>query len=126
MSPLEPFRWIVGQGVLLYEKLTLPTAQIRSADEQSQIDQQTSNMAIYEYGMCPFCMKLRKEMHRKSLNVELRDARWDEKWRSELIEQGGKAQVPCLRLEHEDGTVQWMYESSDIIAFLNQRFPDPA
>ena len=23
--------------------------------------------------------------------------------------------VPCLHIEHEDGTVEWMYESDDII-----------
>lgn len=124
MSPLEPLRWIVGQGVLLYEKLTLPDTIERSEEKQSIVDQQTANWSIYEYRMCPFCMKVRKELHRKGLNIELRDARRDEKWRSQLIEQGGKAQVPALRIDDENGASQWMYESSDIIDFLNQQIPD--
>lgn len=126
MSPLEPFRWLVGQGVLLYEKLTMPAALVRAEDQQTKIDAHTRKMAVYQYRMCPFCMKLRKVMHRKSLNIELRDARWDENWRGELINHGGKAQVPCLRIEAQDGTVQWMYESSAIIAYLEEQFPDPA
>jgi glutathione S-transferase len=40
--------------------------------------------------------------------------------RAALIEQGGHSQVPCLRIETTDGSVQWMYESDDIIAYLQQ------
>ncbi|SLJ83579.1 glutathione S-transferase N-terminal domain-containing protein [Psychrobacter sp. DAB_AL43B] len=42
-------------------------------------------------------------------------------FRSELAENGGRVKVPCLRIE-ENGEVQWMYESNDIIAYLQQRF----
>lgn len=37
------------------------------------------------------------------LNIELRDAKNDPRWEQELIEQGGKRQVPCLRINNEDG-----------------------
>ena len=30
---------------------------------------------------------------------------------------GGKTMVPCLRIESKDG-VEWLYESSDINAYL--------
>ena len=40
----------------------------------------------------------------------------------ELIRGGGKSQVPCLRIDHPGGTTQWMYESTDIIAYLRRRF----
>jgi len=26
--------------------------------------------------------------------------------------------VPCLRIEKEDGQVQWLYESSDVVSHL--------
>jgi len=39
--------------------------------------------------------------------------------RDNLIDGGGKSQVPCLRIESEDGAVQWMYESRDIINYLS-------
>ena len=35
-----------------------------------------------------------------------------------LMQGGGKTQVPCLRIEHENGRVEWMYESNDIIQYL--------
>ena len=49
--------------------------------------------------------------------METRDAKNNEAYRQELAEQGGKVKVPCLRIE-EQGKVTWMYESSDIVAFL--------
>jgi glutathione S-transferase len=30
--------------------------------------------------------------------------------------------VPCLRIEDNNGDVRWMYESGDIISYLDQRF----
>jgi len=30
--------------------------------------------------------------------------------------------VPCLRIDKDDGSVQWMYESNDIIAYLKREF----
>lgn len=35
-----------------------------------------------------------------------------------LLHGGGKTQVPCLRIEQADGSVEWMYESDDIIGYL--------
>jgi hypothetical protein len=45
------------------------------------------------------------------LNIETRDARNDPCWQSELVEQGGKYQVPCLRIDKGDDNVEWLYES---------------
>lgn len=56
-----------------------------------------------------------------NLPLEYRDARPNDEHRRELKEEGGKVQVPCLRIETDDGT-EWMYESDDIIEFLEQRF----
>lgn len=124
MSILEPLRQIVGRGVLLAEKLTRGEPVFRSAEDQATVDQSTKNWAIYEYKMCPFCMKLRKVTHQKALNIELRDARHDPQHRDDLLNHGGKAQVPCLRISNDDGSSTWMYESSDIIDFLHQQIPE--
>ena len=43
-----------------------------------------------------------------------------------MIEQGGKRQVPCLRISNEDGKVEWLYESKDIKHYLEQRYGDTA
>lgn len=124
MPFLEPLRQIIGRGVLLVEKLTQPEPIERNAEEQLAADEHTKDWAIYEYKMCPFCMKVRKELRRKALNIELRDARHDPVHRKDLETEGGKAQVPCLRLTKEDGSSTWMYESSEIIEFLNREIPD--
>jgi len=79
-------------------------------------------MALYQFNQCPFCVKTRRTIRRLGLNIELRDARNDSKWNAELIEQGGKYQVPCLRFVDDDGKDNWLYESSAINNYLDSRF----
>ena len=52
------------------------------------------------------------------LDIELRDINSIPEFASELIAGGGKPQVPCLRIESADGDVRWLYESMDIIQYL--------
>ena len=65
-------------------------------------------------------------MRRLGLNIEIRDAQNDPQWERELVEQGGKRQVPCLRISGEDGKVEWLYESRDIKRYLEQQYGDTA
>ena len=58
---------------------------------------------------------------RRSINIELRDIMNDERARQELLQGGGKAVVPCLRIKNGD-SVDWLYESMDIIRYLDERF----
>ena len=57
-----------------------------------------------------------------SLNIETRDAKREDSSREELLQGGGALKVPCLRIEDEQGTVSWIYESSEIIDYLDGRF----
>ena len=66
----------------------------------------------------------RRALRRLGLHIELRDAKGDAHWRSELLNEGGRIQVPCLRIPRPDGSVQWLYESDDIIAHLEQLVAD--
>lgn len=120
---LEPIRWILGRGVLAYEKLSRPQPIERKMEDQASVDAQTSSMALYEFRTCPFCMKVRKVVHGKSLKIEIRDARRNKAWGEELKKEGGKWQVPCLKITDSDGSVTWLYESNDIISYLNEHFP---
>jgi len=45
----------------------------------------------------------------------------DELARQELLEGGGKAVVPCLKIKNGD-SVDWLYESMDIIRYLDEHF----
>lgn len=59
---------------------------------------------------------------RYALNIELRDARNDMEIKRELVAEGGFHKVPCLRIENPDESVEWLYESDDIIAYLRSKF----
>ena len=89
---------------------------------QQSIDRETANMALYEYRACPFCMITRRALYRLSLRIELRDALNNKQFMRELVEQGGKNQVPCLRITNDNGKDTWMYESADIISFLENKY----
>jgi len=93
----------------------------RPADEQAKVDSEINNMALYQFEACPFCVKVRRSMKRLNLDIAVRDAKNDATYGNELEQQGGKRKVPCLRIE-ENGQVQWMYESNDIIAHLEKKF----
>ena len=111
----------LGQLIIFADWLTRPKALQRSAEKQAQVDAATAHLALYQFNACPFCVKVRRAMHAFNLKIELRDAKNNQQFRQELEQQGGRIKVPCLRIE-EGGEVRWMYESNDIIAYLQERF----
>jgi glutaredoxin len=115
-------RWILGQIILLLDAVTSPKSTVREASAQKSIDDATASMSMYQFKTCPFCVKVRRELKRHALNIELRDAKNDIGIKAELVREGGRHKVPCLRTENPDGTVQWLYESNDIIAHLKKVF----
>ena len=118
----KPVRWLLGQIIIFIDWITRPKPVQRSVDAQAEVDQQTKNMALYQFQQCPFCVKTRRQIHRLALNIENRDARNDPQWNQELINDGGKYQVPCLKITAADGSVQWMYESTEINQYLDEKF----
>ena len=114
-------RWILGRVILLISFIFSPRGIKRSNEEQKVIDEQTKSLTLYQFPACPFCVKVRRQMTRLSLNISLVDAK-QETNRNELIAQGGSPKVPCLRIESTNGDVQWMYESSIINTYLTERF----
>ncbi len=109
---------VLGSLILFFDWLFTPKGIKRDADAQAAIDSKTSALSLYQYKACPFCVKVRRAMKRNSLNIQTHDAKRCETSRNELIEGGGKLKVPCLRVEDKEGDVCWIYESSDIIAYL--------
>jgi len=76
-----------------------------------------SGHILYHYETCPFCLRVRDAMKRLDINMELRNAR-EENFKEELIQGGGKKQVPCLRIEKDGDATTWMYESDAIVEYL--------
>jgi glutaredoxin len=118
----KPVRWVLGQIIIFIDWVTRPKPMQRSADAQAEVDQQTENMVLYHFQMCPFCVKTRRQIRRLALSIENRDARNDPQWNQELINDGGKYQVPCLKITASDGSVNWMYESTEINQYLDEKF----
>ena len=114
-------RWPLGQLILLVDFLTAPKRPERNPLEQARIDEAMRGLALYQFRTCPFCVKARRAMRRLGLNIETRDARHDPKWRAQLLAEGGRLQVPCLYIPAESGEAQWLYESNDIIRYLEER-----
>ena len=115
-------RLVLKPFMLLWAKLAMPKGIARADEVQQKINRECAELALYHFDTCPFCIKVRREMARLSLPIELRDAQHDSGRRAELLQGGGKIQTPCLRISDGHGNVQWMFESNDIINYLQQRF----
>jgi len=113
-------RWPIGRLILLINFIFSPKSPKRIIEEQQKIDVKTQNLSLYQLPSCPFCVKVRRTMKREGLNIELRNINQKNDYREELIREGGKRKVPCLRIEKADGQIQWLYESNDVVAHLQQ------
>lgn len=113
---------IVGPILLAGDWLTSPKGIVREAAAQQNIDARTKDLVMYQFKTCPFCIKTRRAIKRLSLNIEQRDALKDPDSRRELLEGGGEIKVPCLRIPGEHGQATWLYESDDIISYLETSF----
>ena len=118
----KTLRIVLGPFMLLSEFLARPKGLVRSAEQQAAVDQECHSLALYQYKTCPFCIKVRQEMRRLTLNIDQLDAQQPGQNRDELIKQGGQAKVPCLRITDSAGKTRWLYESSEIIKYLQGRF----
>ena len=118
---MKLIRWFLGRIILTSDFILTPKEIKRSADAQKEVDKKASQMALYQFSACPFCVKVRRVMKRKSVNIELRDVKNNRQYRAELAAGGGRIKVPCLRIEKE-GKVEWMYESSDIVSYIKTEF----
>ena len=119
-------RWFLQPVTHFRDGLLRQAWPERTPEEQQMIDKMTANLALYEFKACPYCVTTRRTMRRLGLNIELRDVLNDPQHKRELILEGGKDQVPCLRILNDDGSVEWMYESKDIQNYLEQRFGEAA
>ncbi len=111
-------RPVLGRVILSLDAMTRPVPIQRDPAEQARVDAATRGFALYQYETCPFCVKVRRAIRRLNLTIELKDARNDPEAARELRDLGGQVQVPCLRTP-----TGWMYESADIVEFLEKSFP---
>jgi glutathione S-transferase len=94
----------------------------RTPEAQRAVDSAAGRLHLYQQGGCPYCARTRRAIRRLRLPIALHDTDREPGHRAELRAGGGRMQVPCLRIDGDDGS-RWLYESRDIIRYLEQRFP---
>lgn len=122
---LKLLREGLGRIIILVDFLTRPSPLKRSKPEQTKVNAQLAHMALYQFYACPFCIKTRRALRRLNLPMQTRSIGEGSPYRQELVDATGKVQAPCLRIE-TDGQVQWLFESKEIIAYLEKRFDNRA
>jgi len=75
---------------------------------------------LYCFPTCGACIAVRLSAWWMGIQLPTRNVLTSSEHAAELAAGGGKTQVPCLRIEDADGSVRWMYESSDIIDYLKE------
>ena len=90
----KTLRLVLGPMMLLKEKMTRPKGLVRAQAAQEAVDQQCQSLALYQYKTCPFCIKVRQEISRLSLNIQRIDAPHEGADRQQLLKHGGQAKVP--------------------------------
>lgn len=118
----KTLRIVLGPVMLLKEKLTRPKGIVRPQAAQHNADLQCQGLTLYHYKTCPFCMKVRQEMARLSLNIKRVDAQPPGAGRNALTREGGQTKVPCLKITDAAGNSQWLYDSDKIVGYLRGRF----
>ena len=75
---------------------------------------------LYYFTTCPYCWLVRIYVLWKGIQLPLKETMFSAGNRQALVSGGGKFQVPCLRIEKDDGSIEWLYESMDIIRYLGE------
>ena len=70
-------------------------------------------LTLYYFPSCPYCRLVLECLYRLDLKIPMRDIRSEPGARDELLEIGGKGQVPCLVIDGKP-----LYESDNIVGWL--------
>lgn len=109
------------KNIILFVDFIIPVGnKNKLSDSHKNIFQKmSSNWKLYEFKACPFCIKVKRYLRSRNISLILVDAK-NKQNEKELINGGGKRKVPCLYYL-DNQTPQWLYESSDIIEFIENK-----
>lgn len=83
-------------------------------------------LSLYHSDACAYCYRVRFAARRLGVELELRDARGVPEHVAALRSATGSSRVPVLRIERDDGTVQWLPESREIVRWLERHAAERA
>ena len=75
------------------------------------------NMKLFVGTVCKYCKKVENFLEENNIDLPIVNIQENRNALTELIDKGGKRQVPCL---YHDGS--YLYESDDIIDFLKKEY----
>lgn len=116
---MQIIRFLLGRLILFLDWITSPHPIKITSTELEVIQDKVKDMTIYEFRACPFCVRVRRFMKKNNISINTKDARRNKAFAQELIDGGGKLQVPCLRIGNSSSP-EWLYESKDIILYLKK------
>jgi len=79
------------------------------------------NVVLYHRPTCGFCRRVYHALDNMNLKISGVNVSQDYDARLKLSKEGGKSQVPALHITHSNGRGEWLYESLDIIDYLQQQ-----
>ncbi len=99
-------------GILAF--CVLSTTLLIAKEERPPMSEVSNSLTLYYSPSCPYCTKVTHFMEDNGITLEKKNTN-KPAIRAELIEIGGKGQVPCLVHNGKP-----LYESTDIINWLAQ------
>jgi glutathione S-transferase len=92
----------------------------RGAQTPGRAQQPEKTLELYNFEASPYCRKVRETLHELDLDALVLNVGKKSKRRPDLVQRGGKMQVPYLI---DPNTGREMYESDEIVAYLKQTYP---
>ncbi|MAI85014.1 MAG: glutaredoxin [Rickettsiales bacterium] len=117
---LKLTRHILGNAIYFIDLIFPPIRIRRSLQEQKRINYILNKHSLYQYKLCPFCVKVRRFLKKYNLDLRFKNPSKEPESRDQLLRLGGKVKVPCLCIE-DNGKSKWLYESSEIIKYLKKK-----
>lgn len=75
-----------------------------------------NTLTLFKKDACPFCQKVMGFLQANGIEIPMKDIVKNPEYKDELVEKGGKNQVPCLMIGEEP-----LYESDDIIQYFKDK-----
>src|SRR4051812_38448537 len=110
----ELVRWI-GKIVKFWED------RLASIGASRRAESPLAGHTLYHFQVSPYSARVRRAVRSLGLAISMIDVLEDDRAYQELIGQGGKDQVPCLKIETAGGKTEWMYESTSIVDYLRKK-----
>ena len=77
-------------------------------------------LVLYYRDDCPYCWNVLSRLNDQHRTLPMKEINESTEAAAELVQGGGKRQVPCLRIRENNGNkVTWLYQSEEIIKYLD-------